>query len=1140
MTGKGKVSEFVDQRERDRALDPAASFIIQAPAGSGKTGLLIQRYLKLLVLVNEPEEIIAITFTRKAAAEMRNRILEALEMAMRERPSEDDHGKKIAALAGAVLKRDRVRDWRILDNPARLRIQTIDSLCASLTRQMPLMSRLGTRPDLLEDATDLYRQAAANTLRELEGNKSWSEAIAGLILLMDNNLPYLRDLIVDMLRKRDQWLRYVVREHDRDDMERSLVDLIEDQLKVVKNIFPRQCIDKLVSLAQFAARHLPEDGADNPVRHCTGLSILPSTDVAAFEKWLGICELLLTRKGEWRRRFSAKEGFPSQAGRKAEEAEEYRARKEQATGLIVELRRSAGLRQALRRVRVLPPVYYTDAEWEIVQALCELLKLATGHLRLLFAEHNQMDFIGVAEAAYEALGPEDNPTDLALVLDYRIKHLLVDEYQDISFSQYRLLHALTREWSTGDNRSLFLVGDPMQSIYRFREAEVGLFIKTFEERCLGNVPLQSLRLQVNFRSQQAIVQWVNDHFKHIFPARNDVFTGAVSFSEAKAHRPSVDGAGVFVHSLYGTSILEEAHHAADVIEETRRKYSGETIAVLVRSRLHLQKLIPLLHTAGIDFEAIEIESLGTRGAIQDLLALLCAFLFPAERVAWLACLRAPWCGLTLNSLFCLAQDRNKTLWDSIDDAALIAKLDEGDRTRLERLKTAFIEAFNERQRLPLRQMLETLWRRLGGPATLNSEAELENCERFFQLVERLDKSGGIDDLAELERRVDGLFASAPPTTDKPVQIMTMHKAKGLEFDHVILPCLGRSPRFSQRDLMIWLLRHDARREQLIMAPLPAIEDTEKGRFSPIYHYIDMIDKDRQIFEEVRLLYVAATRSKCSLHLIGHVELPRQGAAPQPRNRSLLSLLWPVVKSDYQGGATLAHAPGNGKADFIVSQETRRLADPWTPPVPLKRIKQPEAVRYRIKYPQETVEFEWAGDVIRHVGSVVHQVLWWIATEGLEHWQDARIRSSRPLFNRMLQQQGVSKDMLPLALGRVQDALSNTLADERGQWILSTQHGQPRNEYPITGFYCGELVNAILDRTFIDEQDIRWIIDYKTGRYDGADPEAFLNQEQERYREQLETYAALMWRPGGVPIRLGLYFPLLRGWREWSFDARTIA
>lgn len=168
-----------DARVREEALDPARSFIVQAPAGAGKTGLLIQRFLRLLATVRRPEEILAITFTRKAAGEMKRRVLEALQAAAGEAPADaPENERRTRELARAALARDAECGWRLLENTARLRIQTIDSFNASLTRQMPVLARLGWQPGLVEDARELFHEAAVRTLAALEQGGEDAPAIA--------------------------------------------------------------------------------------------------------------------------------------------------------------------------------------------------------------------------------------------------------------------------------------------------------------------------------------------------------------------------------------------------------------------------------------------------------------------------------------------------------------------------------------------------------------------------------------------------------------------------------------------------------------------------------------------------------------------------------------------------------------------------------------------------------------------------------------------------------------------------------------------------------------------------------------------------------------------------------------------------
>src|ERR1035441_1580500 len=156
-----------DAEQRRRALDPERSFLVQAPAGSGKTELLNQRFLSLLARVDQPEAVLAITFTKKAAGEMRTRIVKALRDSAGPRPAEG-HKALTWELARAVQERSAATGWDLFSNPARLRIRTIDSLCAGLTRQMPWLSRMGAPPEIVEAPGELYVEAARRTIELLE------------------------------------------------------------------------------------------------------------------------------------------------------------------------------------------------------------------------------------------------------------------------------------------------------------------------------------------------------------------------------------------------------------------------------------------------------------------------------------------------------------------------------------------------------------------------------------------------------------------------------------------------------------------------------------------------------------------------------------------------------------------------------------------------------------------------------------------------------------------------------------------------------------------------------------------------------------------------------------------------------------
>ena len=659
-----------DQAERLRALDPQHSFIVQAPAGSGKTGLLSQRFLVLLARVDSPEEIVAITFTRKAASEMRQRILQALTDAQNSLPPQDQYAHQTWQLAQRVLAHDQANDWQLLENPARLRIQTIDSLCTRLVSQMPILSKLGALPSIAEDATELYQQAARQTIEAVEAGDEWSHAIAHLIEHLDNQLDKLQQLLASMLARRDQWLSFLADPNHaglmRDQLEGALAELVIDALRELVDQVPAMYKEEMAILARFAANQLEGEGSNSPITHCQNMQALPGPQIADLAQWVGLATLLLTSKGELRKRVNKNEGFPPPQGNNPEEKARYREMKRRMEALLEALAAESEFIQHLAQLRQLPPYQYKEEEWETLQALFKLLRLTAGYLEITFRQMGRVDFPALTLAAIQALGEPDAPTDLALALDYRIQHLLVDEFQDTSFNQAELLARLTAGWQVNDGRTLFLVGDPMQSIYRFRQAEVGLFLEIRDRGSFGQIPLEFLRLSVNFRSQQGLVDWINHHFPRILPEKDNMTLSAVSYAPSVAfHANSNKEAVIFYPSLQRDDSAE-AQQIVSIVQRTQDALPNGTTAILVRNRAHLMQIIVHLKQAGLSFQAVEIEQLTHRPVIQDLLALTRALLHHGDRIAWLALLRAPWCGLTLQDLYVLAgEDWQKTIIDQL-------------------------------------------------------------------------------------------------------------------------------------------------------------------------------------------------------------------------------------------------------------------------------------------------------------------------------------------------------------------------------------------------------------------------------------------------------------------------------------------
>jgi ATP-dependent exoDNAse (exonuclease V) beta subunit len=966
-------------------LEPTRSFIVQAPAGSGKTELLVRRFLRLLAAVERPEEILAITFTRKAAAEMRKRVLNELPQA------------------------------RDLGN--RLRIQTIDAFCASLTRQMPVLSRFGAQAGLVEDARPYYREAAARTLDEL------GAPVERLLAHLDNNVGAATWLLSTMLAKRDQWLRTAGFAPSREELEANLRRERERAMAAARRLHAQASVEMAV-------------------------------------QWL-------TEKGTWRKR----------------------------PATPPELVAIPGLREALIALRELPPERYTDYQWEVLEAILALLPYAAAHLKVVFGERGEVDFTEVAQGAVRALGSPDAPTDLLLALDYRVRHILVDEFQDTSLSQWELLSLLTAGWTEGDGRTLFLVGDPMQSIYRFREAQVALFLQA-RERGLGTVKLEPLTLSTNFRSQKNLIGFFNSAFTEILPKQADAFAGAVPYSRAEPHHRPLAGEAATWHALPDREA--EARRVVDLVREAK-----DRTAILVRRREALADIVPALKAAGIRFRAIEIEHLGEKQVVQDLYALTRALSHLGDRIAWLSILRAPWCGLTLDELFQIAgSDRRATIWELIQGHA-----------KLERFREVLAGAIAERGRGSLRDRVEGVWHALGGPACVESPTDLEDAEIYLDALEGLEHAGDLEDVAVLDEALRQLYALPDlEATDDDLQIMTIHKAKGLEFGTVIVPGLDKGPGRADTPLFLW-------RERLGGLLLAPIKETG-AEDDPAYQYLRKLDTEAEDLEAARLLYVAATRAENRLHLLACTKCDDAGELKAPASRSLLARAWPVAEAHYarmvpeQLAMDFMHAPR-----APITTLARLELD-------LGRLAPPAAVRWDAPDdPRATdIEFSWAGETARHVGSVVHRWLQRIAEDALAGWDARRIAALRAVFRRDLHRRGVPAGEVAGSADIVANALTQALSDPRGRWLLGP-HAEARSEYRLRGVVQGRVGTYVIDRLFRDADGVEWLVDYKTSRHEGADLEGFLDRERDRYTPQLRTYAAL--RNGS---RQGLYFPLLAGWR----------
>jgi ATP-dependent exoDNAse (exonuclease V) beta subunit len=1106
-----------DARAREEALDPLRSFIVQAPAGSGKTTVLTQRYLRLLTTVEEPEQVLAITFTRKAAGEMRERVQKALEGAAPARSAAD---RITMELAAKVRSHAAARGWGLEESAARLRIQTIDAFNAYLANAMPITSRTGFGRGIADAPEDLYAIAARETLRDAESDPELRVPFERILRRLDDNWSMLERLIAGMLARRAEWLPNLPQlsgEALAPRIEASLRDIVLEDLAAAVQALPLDFIALASEAARMAARHRGES-ADADLAawrdHAGGLA----AQIADLARWRALRALSLTAddQPQPRVKFTRTQGFP---------ADDSDAK---ALGIAFADRLAALQARhvaALRDIGMLPDPVIPETARGALDALAQLLVLAAAQLTRIFTEQGECDHPEVAGAARRALTEDSAPTPLAERLGTRISHILVDEFQDTSRDQYELLLTLTQDWSEGDGRSLFLVGDPMQSIYGFRNAEVGRF-STVRMAGLGRVRLHPLELRRNFRSAPALVHWCNDTFARVFPGADDVRRSAVRHLASVAARAELEGTPSMYRVDADCGPRGEAGAAATQIAELVRTRPGESIAVLAGARTHLREIRAALAARQVPFIGVNLEPLADVAVVRDLEALARALESPLDRVAWLATLRAPFIGLSLPDLTVIAEAaRGRTIAEALSGD--IPGLSPDAMERLIRTKFLLLAAYGQRELEPRAHLVERVWLSLGGPSACAEHGEIASARRFLLALDEEDRKRLRGRPLDLERMMYRLYAQ-DPAADGAVQLMTIHGAKGLEFDHVFVLGVGLHGRGDDARLLNWLeLPRPSGGDHLLMAPI-RVRDAADDEHDAINRFIEGLHKERTRAERARLAYVALTRARRSLHLYLH---PRQRETQgnlefSADSRSLLHSLWPAI-GDVIDDLPVIRAEAVDEP-ATPSQLRQRLTRRFTPPAPPPDVgARGELVPLATE--EEEIEFSWVRQTARRIGTVVHEVLEKFGGMPLPAIGD--LPRLRTRLESRLQALGVEPEAARAGAERALAALRATLTDARGRWLFDPSHRDARSELELTGLRGGLIINAVIDRTFVDAAGIRWVVDFKTSPHEGGNLQAFLDEEARRYESQLQRYAHLARELGPEPVRAGLYFPLLAAWRE---------
>ncbi len=1070
--------------------------VVTAGAGAGKTHTLSLRYVHLLLQLAQRgmpdiESVLVLTFTEKAAAEMAERcyrrLLSLADAIRAQRPQLDAHGgpDNLAMGAHLTLAIDRLRD-----SFERARIGTFHSFCAAILREFPAETGVGTRTTVADniEASQATDRALDRALQQL-----FRERPDDLPLLLDalgsrhslmsagRTALHRRGVLFETLRAHSRgevdlatWLAeapLTPREARRfvDETARPTLEMMS---RVAAPAGGPWIVELKATLQRLAAPRPPGQGA-------------MEVALAAYDDYRAALACVLTRERRLRR-FD----HHTVIGRKASWPDLRRYKRARAAMQVLQDRCSDWQERAEISRRL--PV---TADRDLLIALGAFGRWvldADGHLNRIFADNRQIDFADMQIRAVRAVLEHSQVRD---ALRSRFRYLMVDEFQDTDELQWALVRALGR--GEGPNDRIFLVGDAKQAIYGFRGGDVTIFRQA--TAAMGTTPVL---LADNFRSRPELIDWFNAVFPHILaPPNDDVAPWEAPYEALRAGRVEAGGS---VSAILGDADDEHWESeacarliAAELLTDHLQDllaHPTPPIAILLRRRTHLQHYEAALRRFGVPFVVAQGVGFWTRPEVVDLVNTLHA-LATGTPASIVGMLRSP--------LFCLT---DQDIFD-LNDLAAFGRVDLADRIpeRVRRAESRYRELLALRYRIGVSELTRILadlaagaWYLERGAAALQARA---NANRLVELARSFEDRSADGLLEASEAFLALVLAEARESeaviapTEARVVVMTVHAAKGLEFPVVLIPELNARTRPDNDPLAVARLSDG--RWRIATSVVDSAADVQRRTRPGLLNALRDVRRNEQYAEYRRLFYVAATRARDHLILVG--ESPRETDDP-PRQPSWAEILLAVLP------------PSTRVRSRREIEGLPVPALPKAPPIPAARatpqISADESVqlsasaldlhascparwyrRHFLGIPETTFRAkELARTLAAARGQVIHSILEDDAVD-----DEALIRTR--WLGRALAE-GCTRDEAEALLPKLLEHTRRTRADPHLQRALDATG---RSEVPFSVAAGPVVLRGQIDRLYRDASG--WVVlDYKSEAVVGSPADA-----AERHRSQLLAY-----------------------------------
>lgn len=1000
-----------DQACREKSLNIASSFIIQAPAGSGKTTLLTSRFMSLVKAKIDLNKILAITFTKKASDEMQTRINKQL------------------------------KEIRHPQANSKLPIMTFDAFCNQFN------TFIGHDTTIHEFPEEVYYQSAINLINDTD--EVLQKYILQILEYLNGNLEDMIKLLSNLLQTRDQWITQVL-QPDISSNHNACYAAAQQHADYILSNIPKETRIQIANVLKYISNNITLSNNKTITNYS-----LEKNNLDFLYLLKQFCIISIKSDNEWREKVDSRQGFipVSKIKSKAEKAKALEI-KSTYQNIIKNLKQTQNLKNYFIMLKLLPLEKNSSENTQSIMSAIEYcLPRLMAHFKIISLNNKTQDFLENSINTIDIISKQH--TDFIEVLEKinNINHILLDEAQDTSWVQYKLLKAITQDWQPNDGNSLFIVGDPSQSIYRFRQAQVSLFehIRNFG---INNIKLEPIYLTNNFRSQANIINWVNETCIRLFPNFIDFSLGAIQYHPSIATRSPKNNVNVL---LADNSLIEsQINILVNDIKLNLLKDINFKCAILLKTRTHGAKLIQKLKQEKISFFADSLNPIMQSQIILDLLSLTYAVNNLYDKNNWLSALRAPWLGFSLHEIYQLSS------YNTVIDALFKnSTLDTPFAQKCSRAYFYMQKAINQLSYKKNHEIIGDLWHQLKGPSTLYSTIEIDSCNKFFEILKNLDNQQNI---RNLEQRLANLYIDqATNTDDFTCQIMTIHKSKGLEFDNVYLPFICQPANKQSKTLLLWHNIINKNNDNLCILSTSSSSNKE----ADLTLYLKEIERQKDTFESIRLFYVAITRAKNNLTIIANSE--------KISKSSILKLILPHIN--------------NVKNIKCKNSDIEKEISYTSISKSISKINKCD-IKQNKWSPQKHIQTTLS---LQFFGTLTHKLLEILSNDGLR--QNYSNLEKQIIF--YLLEHNIPLQQQKVYLQKLKKLYFKISYNKKLQWILKP-HTDASSELEI-------VVNSNwyrIDRTFVENNN-RWIIDYKTGNLPLLNYKEFLYN---KYHQTLELYA----------------------------------